>query len=152
MIGVCRTPMWPTRPVFRNWQFAHSELHWIAINVNMISWCCDITWRRVFANMERVNPRLHVGTWHCFVLEKSEIKSLWWGYPPPPPQVWVSGVVVVVVVGGMTSHIPPTTTPEIQVWVSEGGGWWGSKKWEIFSHRFKTESWAQGHNFFDLLH
>ena len=24
---------------------------------------------------ERVNPRLHVGTWHCFVLEKIEMKN-----------------------------------------------------------------------------
>ena len=24
---------------------------------------------------ERVNPRLHVGTWHCFVLDKIEMKN-----------------------------------------------------------------------------
>ena len=43
MIGVCRTPMWYTRHVFRNRQFMHSESHWIAIKVDVISWC-DITW------------------------------------------------------------------------------------------------------------
>ena len=43
MIGVCRTPMWYTRHVFRNRQFMHSESHWIAIKVDVIS-LCDITW------------------------------------------------------------------------------------------------------------
>ena len=36
-ICVSRTPMRSTRPVFRNWQFAHNASHWIAINVDMMS-------------------------------------------------------------------------------------------------------------------
>ena len=32
IIGVCRTPMWSTRPVFRSRQFAHNESYWVAIN------------------------------------------------------------------------------------------------------------------------
>ena len=47
------TPTWSTRSIFGNQQFAHSELQWIAINVNMMSWCCNVTWRRVFANMKK---------------------------------------------------------------------------------------------------
>ena len=39
MIGASRAPMWSRRPVFKNRQFVHSELHWIAINV-----MCDIIW------------------------------------------------------------------------------------------------------------
>ena len=53
IIIVCRTSMWSTSAVFRNRQFAHSESHWIAINVNVTSWRCDVTWRRVFANMKK---------------------------------------------------------------------------------------------------
>ena len=60
LIGVCRTLMWSTRPVFRNWQFAHSESHWIVFNVNMTSWCCDITWRWVFANTKKTSHRNYV--------------------------------------------------------------------------------------------
>ena len=52
-VGVCRTPMWCTRRLFRNWQIAHSESHWIAINVDVMLWCCDVTWRWVFANMKK---------------------------------------------------------------------------------------------------
>ena len=35
--------MWSTRSVFRNRQFVHSKLHWIATNVNVMSWHCDVT-------------------------------------------------------------------------------------------------------------
>ena len=41
-IGVCRTPMYSTRPVFRNSKFEHRELQRIAINVNVTSWPCDV--------------------------------------------------------------------------------------------------------------
>ena len=53
LVGVCRTPMWSTRTVFRNPQFVHSESHWIAINVNVMSWRCDVTLIRAFANMKK---------------------------------------------------------------------------------------------------
>ena len=69
IIGVCRTPMWSTRPVFRNPNFEQYESQRIAINLDVTSWgwvfaswhcdvtqrwvfalwCCDVTWRRVFA-------------------------------------------------------------------------------------------------------
>ena len=53
VIGVCRTPMWSTRPVFRNRQFEHSELHWIKVNVDVTLWHCEVTWRQVFATMKK---------------------------------------------------------------------------------------------------
>ena len=57
IIGVCRTPMWSTMPVFRNRQFVHSELHWITIIVDMTSWCCDVTWRRCLQTWKKTSHR-----------------------------------------------------------------------------------------------
>ena len=38
LIGVCRTPMWSISSFTRNRQFASSESHWIAINIDVTSW------------------------------------------------------------------------------------------------------------------
>ena len=54
------------RPVFRNWQFAHSESRWIVFNVDVTSWHCDITYRRVFVSWCcDVTCRRVFASWHC---------------------------------------------------------------------------------------
>ena len=57
VIGVCRTPVWYTRFVFRNPQFLQYESQWIAIIIIMSMGCCDVmshTWRWVFAETNNI--------------------------------------------------------------------------------------------------